>query len=260
VFSKESRSDPPSDNDRRRIRLRTLKFLAVFITVFTAGSMSVETSVPALSLAVPAGDKDVVTYQTNQGNATDNLAVTLFYDTEVGKPLTLSAVNCSVVLLSEAAAPEAEEPKFTENTKIPLSAELQEYLYDLCQERKIDYKMALAIIKHESSFNPKALGGGCNYGLFQINICHHKSLSKNLKTENTPYDPKTNMNWGTYLLSCLYADLSGEYEGEELTKAVLSAYNMGTGGFKKYGFANKYIKGYQKALAEVNTWFDTESA
>ncbi|SHH97999.1 Soluble lytic murein transglycosylase [Sporobacter termitidis DSM 10068] len=141
------------------------------------------------------------------------------------------------------------------NPNVPLSAELQQYLYDLCAQRNLDYKMVLAIIRHESGFKAGALGGGNNYGLFQINICHHKSLSATLKTGNTPYDPKTNMNWGTYLLSCLYARYSNSYSGEDLTKAVLSSYNKGTGGFERYGYATKYIQAYYKALDVVNGWF-----
>jgi hypothetical protein len=49
--------------------------------------------------------------------------------------------------------------------------------------------------------------------------------------------------------------LSSSYTGEDLLKAVLSAYNRGEGGFAKYGFAKSYIKGYNKDLAVVNSWF-----
>jgi soluble lytic murein transglycosylase-like protein len=148
---------------------------------------------------------------------------------------------------------DAEEWVF--NEKIPLDSDLQHYLCDLCAERSLDYRMALAIIRHESGFNADALGGGINYGLFQINKCNHKTLSAALKTANKPFDPETNINWGTYLLSDLFEKYAGNYTGDALTKAVLSAYNMGEGGFKKHGFAKTYIKGYYKDLETVNSWF-----
>lgn len=144
---------------------------------------------------------------------------------------------------------------FVYNSNIPLDCDIQQYLYDLCTQRNLDYKMCLAIIKHESSFNAKALGGGSNYGLFQINKCNHKKLSSTLKTANKPLDPKININWGTYLLSCLFEKYSTSYTDEELLKAVLSAYNRGEGGFAKYGFAKSYIEGHFKALDVVNSWF-----
>lgn len=152
-------------------------------------------------------------------------------------------------------SPDGAKP-FVYNSSIPLDSDIQQYLYDLCVQRDLDYKMCLAIIKYESNFKAKALGGGSNYGLFQINKCNHKKLSSALKTANTPYDPKTNINWGTYLLSCLYEKYSSSYTGEDVLKAVLSAYNRGEGGFAKYGFATSYIKGYNKALAAVNSWFE----
>lgn len=152
-------------------------------------------------------------------------------------------------------SPEGENP-FTYNSNIPLSSELQQYLFDLCAQRNLDYKMCLAIIKHESNFNAKALGGGSNYGFFQINKCNHKKLSSTLKTANKPFDAETNINWGTYILSCLFDKYAESYTGENLLKAVLSAYNRGEGGFAKNGFAKAYIKGYYKALAIVDSWFE----
>jgi hypothetical protein len=151
---------------------------------------------------------------------------------------------------------EDDAAPFVYNSNIPLDSDIQQYLYDLCVQRNLDYKMCLAMIKHESGFNAKALGGGSNYGLFQINKCNHKSLSSALNTENKPFDAKTNINWGTYILSCLFEKYSSSYSDEDLLKAVLSAYNRGEGGFAKYGFAKSYIKEYYEALEVVTSWFE----
>lgn len=64
--------------------------------------------------------------------------------------------------------PEPEEPAaevFTFREDVPLSAELQEVLWDACQEHKVEYALALGLIETESSFNPEAVSYvGC-YGL-----------------------------------------------------------------------------------------------
>jgi soluble lytic murein transglycosylase-like protein len=189
--------------------------------------------------------------------------------------LTVLAVGCLLTLhpgtasAADTNAEVPEPPALTEadtieedagpsiyNSNVPLDKDLQQYLYDLCTERGLDYKMALAIIRHESGFNAKALGGKTNYGLFQINKGNHKALSAALKTENKPFDPRININWGTHILSCLFTKYEKSYGGEDLLKAVLSAYNRGEGGFKKYGFAKSYIKSYYKNLEVVNSWFE----
>ena len=38
-----------------------------------------------------------------------------------------------------------------------MSAELQEVLWDACQEHKVEYALALGLIETESSFNPEAV-------------------------------------------------------------------------------------------------------
>ena len=50
--------------------------------------------------------------------------------------------------------PEPEEPAaevFTFREDVPLSAELQEVLWDACQEHKVEYALALGLIETESS-------------------------------------------------------------------------------------------------------------
>lgn len=56
--------------------------------------------------------------------------------------------------------PEPEEPAaevFVFRENVPLSAELQEVLWDACQEHKVEYALALGLIETESSFNPEAV-------------------------------------------------------------------------------------------------------
>ena len=138
---------------------------------------------------------------------------------------------------------------------VPLSYNLQKYLYDLCVKRGLDYKTMLAIIRQESSFKPKAKGGN-NYGYFQINKVNHASLAKTLKTKNAPYDPYVNINWGTYMLSNLTKKYKKQgLSGTALQHAVLSAYNKGEGGYKKTGKSVAYIQKHNKHLSYIRSLF-----
>jgi soluble lytic murein transglycosylase-like protein len=238
----ENKDDAPSDS-RRRCRRITLKSLTC-LTALTAFLLLVNANESAKQTG-PDGAREAfaevrVTYA--------NLDKETFYNARCGGILSVNATDACFSM------PAATLPVY--NARVPLDRELQLYLYDLCRQRNLDYKMVLAVIQHESNFNPEALGGGANYGLFQINSCHHGPLSAALNTDNAPFDPKTNINWGTYLLSRLFEKYSGRYQGEELTRAVLSAYNKGTGGFEKYGHAIRYLEDHERALAKVNSWFE----
>lgn len=134
---------------------------------------------------------------------------------------------------------------------IGMAKEHQEFLYNLCKEKKIDYLKVLAIIKHESQFNSQKISKTGDYGYMQINKGNHKHLAKTLNTPNKPLDPHINIKWGTYMLDDLYVSWRKQgisdktKEGEvfsKLDRYVLSSYNKGVAGFKKYGEATKYIK------------------
>lgn len=137
------------------------------------------------------------------------------------------------------------------STKIKMPIEHQIYLYDICQERGLDYLKTLAIIKHESSFNSQS-NNGVNFGYMQIHKMHHNRLSQALKVENKPLDPYININWGTHMLSKLYKKFRKEgLTGDVLDRAVWSSYNKGEGGFRKTGEATKYIEKTYKDLSEI---------
>lgn len=224
-----------SDIVRRRGQSRFQVLTAILLVLVTLSSMLI--TQPYEAAAVEAGTTQ--TADAHSSATPDNLSLTVTSEEEAATEV-----------------PPDDAKAFEYNSNIPLESDIQEYLYDLCEQRNLDYKMCLAIIKEESNFKAKALGGGSNYGLFQINKCNHKMLSSTLNTANKPFDPETNINWGTYLLSYLYEKYADTYNDDDLLKAVLSAYNRGEGGFKKYGFAKSYIKGYYKALEVVNSWFE----
>lgn len=152
--------------------------------------------------------------------------------------------------VEEFAAEEPVEKGFTYNTSIPMPKEHQEYLYNKCKERGLDYLKTLAIISLESNFNNSTVSGTNDYGYMQINKANHNHLSKTLGTGNNPKDPYVNINWGTYMLEDLYSYWRNQGISEELSagnvftpldKYVMSSYNKGIAGFKRYGMAVRYI-------------------
>lgn len=141
------------------------------------------------------------------------------------------------------------EPPSIFNPDIPMDREHQEYLYQLCQERGLDYLKTLAVLKHESQFDPNAISPGGDFGYMQVNRVNHKYLSKTLETPNDPLDPFVNLNWGTYLLASAYNHWEARgITGEQLDKYALSTYNKGLTGFRNHGKAVSYIAKVNREL------------
>ena len=100
---------------------------------------------------------------------------------------------------------------FTFREDVPLSAELQEVLWDACQEHKVEYALALGLIETESSFNPEAVSYvGC-YGLMQLNPDYFP----------TDLSPAENIQYGVAFI----AEKLDQYAGN--VGAALTAYNAG---------------------------------
>ena len=110
--------------------------------------------------------------------------------------------------------PEPEEPAaemFTFREDVPLSAELQEVLWDACQEHKVEYALAMGLIETESSFNPEAVSCvGC-YGLMQLNPDYFPA----------DLSPAENIQYGVAFI----AEKLDQYAGN--VGAALTAYNAG---------------------------------
>lgn len=144
---------------------------------------------------------------------------------------------------------------FVYNENIPMPKAHQQYLFSLCSERNLDYKKVLAIIKNESQFKSNCITNR-DYGYFQVNECNHSELSKKLGTVNDALDPYININWGTHMLSDIYMKWEKQgYYGSALDNIVLSEYNQGATGLKKWGLATEYLKRVKKELDYVNSVF-----
>lgn len=160
-----------------------------------------------------------------------------------------------VPIVKEVVVPNIDEV-FIYNDKLPMPREHQEYLYNLCKERNLDYLKTLAVLKHESQFDVNSVNAGGDYGYMQVNKVNHKDLTSKLKTPNKPLDAYVNMNWGTHLLKEAYSYWENKgLSGINLEESALSTYNKGLGGFKKHGKAVSYIGKVNNELTFIETAF-----
>lgn len=104
---------------------------------------------------------------------------------------------------------------------IPLSADLQTYIFGLCEERSIDPTIILGMIKKESMYQADVIGdNGNSFGLMQIQPRWHEARMEKLGVTNL-LDPYQNVLVGIDL----FDELMDRGRGVEW---ALMAYNGGT--------------------------------
>jgi soluble lytic murein transglycosylase-like protein len=110
----------------------------------------------------------------------------------------------------KAAEPEpditaAQAGGFVYSDKIPMSYELQEYTYQKCEERGLEYELVLAVIWRESRFDAGAVNvnknGTQDSGIMQINDVNRAWLSE--RGIEDLMDPYQNIDAGTAMLGGL---------------------------------------------------------
>lgn len=123
---------------------------------------------------------------------------------------------------AEIKLPEAEPVAATEQAPlydVPLSANMQEHIRQLCDEYGVDMPLVLAIIGQESNYRPDAVGdNGNSLGLMQIQPRWHQARMDKLGVTDL-LDPYQNITVGIDLLAELI-----ETGG---TRWAIMAYNAG---------------------------------
>lgn len=107
--------------------------------------------------------------------------------------------------------PEETAPSFEYRQDVPLAAELQETVWEVCQEHNVEYALVLGLIEVESTFRTDAVScAGC-YGLMQLNPQYFPA----------DLSPAENIQYGVAFL----AEKLDQYAGN--IGAALTAYNAG---------------------------------
>lgn len=133
----------------------------------------------------------------------------------------------------------------------PLSADLQQYIYDLAIEFDIPVDMMFTIPKHESGYNPYAVSATNDHGLYQFNKCNHEGYSRKCKTENDPYNPYISALWAATMISSYLRQFENQYDDYSMViDRTLSCYNGGPRAYLIEG----YLSRYDACHTEVAQW------
>lgn len=192
---------------RRKYMIRRIIVLAIAVAFITLFIMGVKALVVALSVK-----------GTNAPSHTEVQTTPTYTVAATGEPMT-----------TEPMVTEPQEPTTDDllasgvlTDEISLSYELQLTAREAAEEFGIPYKLLLAVMFRESSYNPEAANSIC-YGLMQIHQMNFEWLEGELKgygVTDIKNNPKDNIYAGAYMLGRLV----GKYE--DYHKALM-AYNCG---------------------------------
>lgn len=124
---------------------------------------------------------------------------------------------------------------------VALDEDIQDFIWYMCCSYDIveHYELVFALIKQESNFNSDAISSTDDYGLMQINVINHTTLSEVLGITDF-LDPYQNIHGGIYLLSTLLH----KYDVVD----ALMAYNLGERGAKALWNNNIHSTEYAESV------------
>lgn len=142
-----------------------------------------------------------------------------------------SAPEKTVTLTNTVEVPVQETAKLADTSEVflydvPLSDSLQRYIYEICADEGVPVTLVMAMIEHESGFNPEAVSSTDDYGLMQINAVNHERLEEQYRCADM-MNPYQNVFCGVTIIGSYVNRYEGDY-----TKALM-AYNMGNYGAQK---------------------------
>jgi soluble lytic murein transglycosylase-like protein len=145
--------------------------------------------------------------------------------------------------MAKALAEEEPDPEPTAYFDLPLDHDLQDHIFELCEEYNIEPRIVFAVIWQESRCTADIKGDrGRSLGLMQIQPKWHSGRMEKLGCDNL-LDPYQNVMVGIDYL----ADL---YKMSKSTEWVLMAYNGGPS-FAREMAAKGEVSGYAKSVMRV---------
>lgn len=205
---------------------------------------------PRVKLQATNSSKEVVSI------INDNLSNKTTTTSEQNPPLSPVSRGQDVVQLQPPETPK-EEVKYYD---VPLSKDLQKYIWDLSKQYAIPYELIIATIRTESNFDSGA-SNGIAKGLMQLNTSDQTFswLARECGISNPdPYNPFQNVQMGVYYLNYLKLYWLSQDVTEHTLNATLISYNDGLGGAQKYirdyGFTSSYttkVFGFRDELIQT---------
>lgn len=134
---------------------------------------------------------------------------------------------------------------------VPLSHSLQRYIYEVCADENVPVSLVIAMIDHESQFNPEAVSDTGDFGLMQINTINHKWLAEEYRTADM-LDPYQNVFCGIKVIGS-YIQTYHDYN------SALMAYNMGDYGAKKAWESGIKSTSYSESILALMAQYEQEA-
>ena len=193
-----------------------------------------------------------------RGNAFALLAVLLLIGGVAGFFLgRSSAPEKTVTLTNTVEVPVQETAKLADTSEVflydvPLSDSLQRYIYEICADEGVPVTLVMAMIEHESGFNPEAVSDTDDYGLMQISKINHDQLAEDYRCADM-LNPYQNIFCGVKVLSSYLRKYDNDY-----AKALM-AYNMGEYGAKKAWQNGIKSTSYSKSILDLMQKYEQEA-
>ena len=127
---------------------------------------------------------------------------------------------------------------------VPLSDSLQRYIYEICADENVPVTLVMAMIEHESRFNPEVVSSTDDYGLMQINKVNHEWLEEDFRCADM-LKPYQNVFCGIKIIAKYIEKYEGDYG------KALMAYNMGDYGARKAWQNGVTITKYSTSVLEL---------
>lgn len=134
---------------------------------------------------------------------------------------------------------------------IPLSESLQRYIYEICADEGVPVTLVMAMITHESNFNPEIVSDTNDYGLMQINEINHDRLVEEYRAADM-LNPYQNVFCGVKIVGSYLEEYEGDYH------KALMCYNMGEYGAKKLWKGGYDSSSYSRAILELMSEYEQE--
>ena len=222
---------------RRKRRIDTLKIWGFLFFIFALGFLFGFILNPASFAMTGSPDETEVTI----------ISESCPIITDEPKPTEMIEIVSDVEPTTQAVvteAPVVDDVKFYYD--VPLSEELQDYIFDLCEKEEVPSSLIIAMIDQESDFRPNVISASNDYGLMQINKCNHEWLKETYNITDI-LDPQQNILAGVKILGEYYHKYDNPHK-------VLMAYNMGENGMKKAWNSGTYSTSYSREV--VAQWED----
>lgn len=188
-----------------------------------------------------------ITLENQQNDVFD--VINLSVNDAINKPVNLSLkekqeIKDDIVVKEDKDDVKVEKYYYD----IPLSEELQDYIFITSSEYNVPVELILALIHTESNFNSKIISSTNDYGLCQINKINHEWLSKELGVTDF-LDEKQNILCGIFMLSEKLKITNND------VNLALMCYNCGDTGAKKLWKKGIYSTIYSEKVAEKYNYY-----